>query len=450
MATEPMPMDFDPERLVLGAVLLDNSTLTAIEPLLRVEHLRNPAHRTVYAAMLTMAEAGQPIDFATLKGALVDAGELDTIGGVAFLGGLIDGLPRVRSAEAWARMIVEGYRRRAAVIIAQRVIEAASDGSLDTDVLVDRAQTSLSKLMESGERQIVKLSDVLPAAMRELDSFASSSSGVTGIPTGLLDLDQLTGGLKPGRLWVVAARFARGKSALSAQIALTAAQKGFKVLVIGMEMPPEEQAGRMLLSSAEVDKWDLRRDAQRDQKEHSYAWAKVGKVYGEMRDLPLYLDRHEAPNIAQIRAAAKSQHTSTGLDLLVVDYIQRATLDPQLVKSGGIWAGVGDVVKGLKSLARSLNIPVVAASQLNSAAQEKEPTLADFAQAQGAIGAESDVVAFLHPDSVNDFDRESAPPMHILVKKHRGGACMALPVIFRKTHTRFESAVPDTWTGEKR
>ena len=449
MATEAMAMDFDPERLVLGAVLLDNSTLTSIESVLRVEHFKNPVHRSIFAAMLAMNESGQPIDFATLK-AQIQAAEPDAIGDGAYLGGLIDGLPRLRSASAWARMIVEGYRRRAAVVIAQRVIEAASEGSLNTDVLVDRAQTSLSKLMESGERQVVRLSDVLPAAMKELESFATSETGVTGIPTGLIDLDKLTGGLKPGRLWVIAARFARGKSALSAQIALEAAAKGYRVLVIGMEMPPEEQAGRMLLTAAEVDRWTLRQDAQRDQKEHSYAWGKVNRTYAQIRDLPLFMDRHEAPTLAQIRATAKSQHTATGIDLLVVDYIQRATLDANLVKAGGIWAGVGDVVKGLKSLARSLNIPVIAASQLNAAAQEKEPTLADFAQAQGAIGAEADVVGFLHPKDVASFDNVPAPEMHLLVKKHRGGACRAIQLLFKKAVTRFECMTPDTWTGEIR
>lgn len=456
MSAEVLPFnplaDHESERAVLGAVMLDNATLPAVEGQLRVEHFEHGPHRLIYAAVLGLAASGTPVDLVTVVGSLRERAELEDVGGPAYVSSLVDGIPRTASAEAWAKRVREKARRRAAITIAERLISQARGAEHDTDTLLDKHAADLSRLLEAGDRRIVSLSDVLPAAMKELDEFLAASDGVTGVPTGLLDFDRLTGGLKPGALYIVAARPSRGKSALCAQAAVHAGTQGCRSLVFSMEMEPYQLGQRMLLAEAEVDRWDLRREKGGDRE--SYSWKKIGQSYAKLTGLPVFFDQRESPNLAQVRASCRQQ-MAQGLDLVVVDYIQRMTLDPTMVKQGGIWAAVGENVKGLKSLARNLRVPVLAACQLTSEAEEKRPTLAMLQQAQSVISAEADLISFLHPQDLSKWKTQPFPMVDLFVDKHRSGACMAIALSFERSCTRFVSVAREPqgeteWKGELR
>lgn len=424
--------DLEAERGVLGAVMVDNAALPSIEALLRVEHFHSPRHRQIFAAMVNLGTAGQAIEPIALIGALRDRDELEA-SGPEYIAGLLDGLPRSAPGLAWARRVHEKARRRGAVVLARKLIEQAFRADTDTDVLLDKLMSDVNRMLETGERRLVSLASVLPAAMKDLDTFMESGDGVTGIPTGLIDVDKVTGGLKPGLLYIVAARPSRGKSALLAQTAIHAAGEGHRALVFSMEMEPYQLAQRMLLADAGVERWTLKKAAeQRD----SYEWKRVQQSYVHLSKLPVTFDQHESPTLAHIKASCRQQP----VDLVVVDYLQRMTMDPAVVKASGPWMGVGENVKGLKSLARNLRVPVLAACQLTAEAEDKRPSIAMLQQAQSIISAEADLISFLHPEDLEHWKTQPYPFVNLLVDKHRGGACMSIRLSFEKAATRFVSA----------
>jgi replicative DNA helicase len=283
--------------------------------------------------------------------------------------------------------------------------------------------------MDAGNVGVRTLAQVLPDTMRDLEAFVDAPEGLTGLPTDLPDFDRLTGGLRPGTLTIVGGLPGRGKSVLCKQLAVSAARRGAKVLFLGMEMEPKDIAGRMLLAEAEVDKWDLR--VRGDS-----TWPKVLRARDRLLPLPILFDPRESPTLGQIRATAKQTKGSKGLDLLIVDYLQRCSLDQKLEQ----WQAIGEVAKGLKSLSRSLGIPVLAACQLRAEADDKNrvPTMSDFAGARQVIQAEADLITLLHPEDGENWRDHDFPAFRLIVPKHRNGATSTgLMLSFEKATSRF-------------
>lgn len=424
------------ERTVLGAVLVDNAALPVVEPLLRSEHFSDHAHRAIFAAMCAMGQAGRQIDLVTLRDELGE--QIGSVGGVPYLAGLLDGLPRVQNAAEWARIVRDRARRRAAAQLAQRLLARVASDDVSTDELLDEHQGHIGRLIDAEERGIVSLAEVLPEALRKLERFAVAKDGVTGLATGFPDVDMATLGLQPGALWIAAGRPSRGKSAFVAQVAVHAAQHGAKVLVLCMEMPPPSVAHRMLLSEGEVDRWDLRKPARSD-----LAWSRITHASSRLSLLPIRFDGRESPSLAQVRAACRQVHARYGLDLIVVDYLQRMSRDSKLTT----WEGVAENTKGLKNLALALDVPVLAACQLTADAEESRPTLADLAQARQVISAEADVIAFLHPDQPKEWRKQEQPIVHFLIDKQRDGPTAEIKLLFDRPRTRFMNLAQQQWDG---
>lgn len=427
----------DAELTCLGAVLADNRALSVLEGVVRPEHFADPGCRAVYTAMLAMGNAGRSIDELTLRDEM--GGELEHVGGVAFIASLTDGLPRIQNVEHWGKLVASRARRRSAVLIAEKLIKQAGDERVSTEELLESLQTDLSRLMDTADRSIKRISDVLPVAFHKLEEFAESKDGVVGLSTGLPSIDSLTGGMKAGEQWIIGGRPSRGKSSFCTQVAVHVAGLGKKVLVFSMEMPPPSVVRRMLLSHAAIDRWDLRRSDRRDE-----AWLKVTRASSELSALPIWFDGREAPTLSQIRAAARQHEARHGLDLIVVDYLQRCTLDAKVDR----WVAVGDVAKGLKNLALALDVPVLAACQLNADAEEKRPTMADLAQARQVIAAEADLVAFLHPDDPANWRSQDFPQVNFILDKQRDGATTSVQLSFERPWTRFVEMPPQgNWAG---
>lgn len=422
-------IDHDAEQTCLGAVLRDNAALNELEGLVRPEHFHDPAHRQVYAAMLAMRSAGRQIDAMTLRDELGE--QLLALGGVAFVVGLEDGLPRVTNAAEWGRIVVQKARRRALVGLAEKFLQRAQDDTLSVEQCVEDHTAEVSRLIAETERGVRHVSEVQRGAQVALEQYAESKDGLIGLPTGLSRLDWMTCGMRRGELWIVGARPSRGKSALCAQIATHAASKGAKTLVFTMEMTPEQITQRMALSEACVDKHDLRRPGrvQEDAFQH------LAVQWSRFEDLPLWFDGRESPSLAQIRAACRQQAQRGGLDLIVIDYLQRCSVDARQDR----WVAVGDLAKGLKNLALSLKVPVLAACQTNADTEEKRPTLADLAQARQVISAEADVVSFLHPKDLASWRNQECrePVIQLLVEKNRNGQTGPVDLSFLRSYVRF-------------
>lgn len=417
----------DAERTVLGAILVSNEALPEAESNLRAEHFADDRHRTIWRAMLSLSERDIGIDTLTLRDQLQTNGELVRCGGTIYIDGLSDGVPRITDVTHWARIVRERALRRATLALGQRLVESASNPALPTDEVIDRHSEQLNRLLESHETANTQaIVEVLKEAKAKLDAF-TQAHGVTGIPTSIIDLDNLTNGLQPGSLTVIAARPSRGKSVLVTQLAAAASSAGFPGIVFSLEMPPSSVVQRMWLADAGVNRFDLKAF------ERTEDWRAMGRAYERLANLPLWFDKRESPTLTQIRAVSRKFKGTIGLRFIVIDYLQRIPVDGKVDRH----VAVGDVAQSLKSLALALDIPVVVACQLNRDAEEKRPNMADLAES-GRIERECDLIAALHPSKPEAwYEQGKDPEVELIVLKNREGATDTLKLIFERRLTRF-------------
>jgi replicative DNA helicase len=433
--------DLESERMVLGAAVVDNAAMHTLAGMLTAKHFSDTRHRLIFEAMLSLYQRSQPIDYLTLRTELADS--LALAGGMEYLSGLDNGMPRVTNPEQWAKHVIDKARRRAARTFATRFLEEIGDGSFETEDLIERHQENLTRMQQARTDGVIPIEAAVKQAVTSLERFSQSKDGLLGVPCGVPEVDRMLSGWQPGALYVVAARPGRGKSVFCAQSAVYAAALGRQILYMGMEMRPAGTAARMICSTAGVDRWDLRMKRGFEERFHN-AWSEVGKAAGTLSSLGIWFDERESPTVAQIKALAKQHQASRGLDLLVVDYLQRCSLPP----GEDQWKAVGDVAKNLKSLAQALNIPVLAACQLGAAAEERRPTQADLAQARQVIAAEADVIVFLHPEQPEQWKSQEAPNLQFIVDKHRDGPTGDLTLTFDRPHVRFKPLGDSLPVGE--
>jgi replicative DNA helicase len=433
----------DSERMVLAAILTTNSLLSEAEEFVRPEHFADDRHRAIFRAMQVLAEHDRPIDLITVRDELQTSIGIEKARGIAYLASLLDGTPMVTSLAHWANIVREKALRRAVIALGQRLVQSAGDESLATNVVIDSHSQQLNRILDAQAVGYSKhIAVVVKEAQAALDVFMQSGSGVTGVPTGLSDLDRLTSGFQPGTLNIVAARPSRGKTVFVMQVAIAAATAGFKGLCFSLEMPPDAVVLRSLLSDAEVDKWHDLKFAHDELRGRSLQ--KVAAAGGRMASLPLWFDPRESPTLTDIRTHCRKYQATHGLDFVVIDYLQRIPVDNKVDRH----IGIGDIAQGLKSLSRQLKVPVIAACQLNRDAEETEPTLAHLGES-GRIEKEADIVLMLHPEDVKTWQGAESPNVKLLVRKHRAGATDNLTVSFEKKYARFVQAGGiSNWAGQ--
>ena len=434
----PEFQNLDAERTVLGAILVSNEALPEAESSLRAEHFADERHRTIWRAMLSLSERDIGIDTLTLRDQLQVSNELGKAGGISYVASLDDGVPKITNVTHWARQVRERALRRATLALGQRLVESAGDSSLGTDEVIDRHSQQLNRLLESHETANTQpIAEVLKEAKVRLDAF-TQAKGITGIPTSIPDLDNLTNGLQPGSLYIVAGRPSRGKSVLVTQLAAAAAIAGFTGLVFSLEMPPASVVQRMWLSEAGVNRFDLKLYEREED------WKRVGQAYGRLSGLPLWFDKRESPTLTQIRAVCRKFKATVNLRFVVIDYLQRIPVDGKVDRH----IAVGDIAQSLKSLALALDLPVIVACQLNRDAEEKRPTLRDLAES-GRIEREADAIFALHPKDPSSWYESRDPEVELVVLKLREGATDILNLVFERRLTRFVPAGTVTnWTGQ--
>jgi replicative DNA helicase len=439
MITRALPQHLEAERTVLGACLLDRNAIIAAQELLKPGDFSSPGHRAIYSAMCDLTEDEERIDTISLVASLRGREQLELSGGVGYIAKLIDGLPRITNVEQWCALIIEASLRRALIHQADVAMTAAWDATQQIAVTLDSHHTALMRMMETREgRNDIAQGEALKEAQARIDRYVASQ-GVTGVPSGLEKLDQITGGWQPGTLVIIAARPACGKSTLCTQMAVFSAKAGFHVRAFTLEMSPAAVVERELLAEARVEKWRLRYGQKSE-------WAHLANAYGTLARLPITYDRRESPTAMQVRAACRRQQITGELDLVIVDYLQRLAIDEKLGDRAE-QIGAARAAKALKSLALALKVPVIAACQLSRGAEGKEPTLADL-RWSGDIEAEADIVIALHPDASTKAKDLDFPLTHLLMLKHREGACRRLRLTFEKRFTTFVAEIPRETEGK--
>jgi len=445
----PLPQNLDAERSVLGAILLDNHALnTAIEKL-KPEDFFLDQHRRIYNYMIQMAEAQQAIDQVTLSDQLHRKGELEAIGGSGYLAALVDGLPRISHLEHYARIIKEKALLRNLIHASHAIQQTALDAEEDADAILDRAESSIFQIAEDRVRLgLVSMKDVVHDNMERLERVITEGKRITGLATGYSQLDNLTSGLQPSELVILAARPSVGKTALALNIAEnTALHLQVPVAIFSLEMSKESLLMRLLASFARIDAHKFRTGHLRRED-----WREMTEALGKLSGAPLWIDDSGSATVTEIGAKARRLKRDRGLSLVIVDYLQ-------LIAARGRFSNrneeVSSITRGLKALAKELKVPVLVLSQLTRAPEreERSPQLADLRES-GAIEQDADVVLFIHRPNLfkkkGDVTDEERAQTELKIAKQRNGPVDSIPFVFLGKFTRFEEAATGSWiVGEE-
>lgn len=432
MSDRVLPHDLEVERAVLGAVLLDNARLTDARTLIDASRFFRDAHRRIFQRMVELADKHETIDLLTLKDALTRSGELDEIGGQSYLADLVGGIARSANIEGHARIVEEKARLRDLVYSANKILASAYESDrAATEILEDAEQAILGLASESRSVGFESMGAIAGRALVALERAHATKSGVSGVPTGFIDLDNITRGLQPGTLVVLGARPGMGKTSLANNISANVAATGRSVGFFSLEMPSEELFIRQIAAHARIDSHRLQAGYIGERE-----WTDVAQALGVIAELPLYVDETGGIRIFDVRSRARRLLAEHGLDLLVIDYLQ-------LMGGSGRYDNknleVGAITGALKGLAKELKIPILLLSQL-SREQEKRgnrPKLSDLRDS-GSIEQDADIVLFLYRDEQAQ-DTSSAD---LIVAKHRNGAIGTIKLTWSDRFTRYDNYAP--------
>ncbi len=439
--TIAVPQSLDAERAVLGSVLLDNGALNVILEFIGKDDFFSDSHRVILEKMLALSEKSRAVDLVTLAEELSKDGLLEKTGGAAYLASLTDGVPAGSTAAVteYARIVKEKSVVRRLINASNNVIARCLEGSDDPETLIDLAQSQVFEIAEAKVQSgFFGVKDIVKTSFGNIDVLFDRGQRVTGIETGFVDLDNMTSGLQPGELIIVAARPSLGKTALALNIAANASTQHGKVVgLFSLEMSKESLLIRLLCSEARIDSHKLRTGFSSKED-----WAKMTKALGRLAEAPLFIEDTPALSIMQIRAKARRLKAEKGLDLLVVDYLQLVTGHTRFENRT---QEVSFISRGLKSIAKELRVPVLALSQLSRAPEERpghRPQLSDLRES-GSIEQDADVVIFIFRDDVyRRAPEDGAEPegkTELIIGKQRNGPTGHIPLVFLKPYTRFEN-----------
>ncbi len=434
------PQSLEAEQSVLGAVLLSDQTLYAlvIEIALKPEDFYRPQHGALFEAMLALYEQGDPVDTLTVVEKLKETGRLDAAGGAAAIEGLAASPPVVGNAASYGRIVKETALVRGLLNATYRIQRDVSERAGNPRELLDHAERSILDIGHDDRRKDFRvISEVLDEEVEKLAKLAETGSAVTGTPSGFSDLDDITAGFQPGNLIILAARPSMGKSSLAANFLENAAVRhGRAGVMFSLEMGESELAQRFIASQGSIKGNDLRRG--------KVAWPKVTTALKALSAAPLWIDDSSDLSVLDIRAKARrlAQQVDGELGLIVVDYLQLMRSDS---RSDSVVEQIGEISKGLKTLARELQVPVLALSQLSRAVEQrhdKRPMLSDL-RSSGQIEQDADLVMFIYREEYYEDDSEHQGEAELLIAKHRNGGLGTVPLVFQHEYPRFMPGIRD-------
>ncbi len=429
------PQNLEAEQSVLGAILLDNMALPKAMELLTEEDLYRTAHRRIYRAMLDLSETGEVIDQITLTERLKAQGELESVGGAAYLAELVQVVPSAANIRYHCKIVRDKAVARELIGTSTEILTRGYEGTASIDDLLDFAEQSVFRIAQGKlERSFSPINHIIKESLDLVDKLSKRKEHVTGVPTGFYDLDDLTAGLQPSDLVVVAGRPSMGKTSLALGFATHAAIHGNAVVgIFSLEMSKPQIVLRMLSSEARVDSHALR--TGKLQKED---WWRLAEAAGRLEQASIYIDDTGGLTVQQMRGKARRLKAEKGLDILIVDYLQ---LMQGRSDSESRQQEISDISRSLKALAKELNVPVVALSQLSRAVEARKPPipmLADLRES-GAIEQDADVVMFIYREDVYDPNSERKGIADIMVSKHRNGPIGKKELFFHDRFAKFES-----------
>ncbi len=427
------PQDLGAEQSVLGSMLLDKDAIADCLEAVKAHDFYRPAHELVFDAVLDLFGRGEPADAITVADELSKRGDLVRVGGQAYLHQLIQSVPTAANAGYYAEIVHERAVLRRLVEAGTRIVQMGyAQGEGDVDDIVNRAQAEVYSVAEKrGGEDYAVLSEILDETLTEIEAASGRTDEMIGVPTGFLELDELTHGLHPGQMIVVAARPAVGKSTLGIDIARSAAIKHkLATAVFSLEMSRTEITMRVLSAEATIQLQDLRRGLKNQDQ-----WNKLARIMGKISDSPLFIDDSPNMSLMEIRAKCRRLKQQHNLKLVVIDYLQLMTSGKKVESRQ---QEVAEFSRALKLLAKELEVPVIAISQLNRGPEQrtdKRPQMSDLRES-GSIEQDADVVILLHRDR-SDPDRDGEAD--VIVAKHRNGPTKDIVLAFQGHYSRFNN-----------
>jgi replicative DNA helicase len=439
------PSSVEAEQSVLGGLLLENEALDKIADVLSEVDFYRHDHRLIYHHICKLIEQSRPADIVTVAESLENSAELSSVGGIAYLGALAQNTPTAANIRRYAEIVRERSVMRKLVEVGSGIAESAyNPQGRDAQQLLDEAEAKIFKIAESGNRSsqgFVDMKSLLPAVADRIDYLyqRENQGAVTGVPTGFDDLDERTSGFQPGDLIIVAGRPSMGKTAFSLNIAENVAlDTKLPVAVFSMEMGATQLATRMIGSVGRLDQHRMRNGNLEDDD-----WVRLTTALGKLNDAPIYIDEGAGLSSFDVRARARRLHRQCGkLGLIVVDYLQLMAGTSGRASENRA-TEISEISRSLKSLAKELDVPVVALSQLNRSVEQrpdKRPVMSDLRES-GAIEQDADLILFIYRDEVYNPDSDDKGTAEIIIAKQRNGPIGRVRLTFLGQHTRFENFV---------
>ena len=435
-----LPHNLEAEKSVLGAILIHNDAFNHAAELIDARDFFRDAHRRIFDKMISLSERSEAIDLVTLKEELRRSGELDEVGGPAYIASLADGVPRTANVEHYARIVKEKATLRNLIHSANRILADAYQAEEDADLILDGAEKAIFEIAEDRIREgFVPLRDLVQSSFATIEKLQQHKGLVTGVPTGFVDLDEMTSGLQPSDLVLVAARPSMGKTSFVLNIAQhIGTQTDMIVGFFSLEMSKEQLFMRMLTSEARIDAHRFR-SGYLNEKDYG----RLSHALGTLAEARVFIDDTASIGVLEMRAKARRLQAEHGLHLLVIDYIQ-------LMQGRGRFESrqqeLASISRSLKGLAKELKVPIVALSQLSRAPETRSdhrPQLSDLRES-GALEQDADLVMFIFREE--QYRTEDEQPnqavegvAEIIVGKQRNGPTGVVKLAFIKEHTRFEN-----------
>jgi replicative DNA helicase len=430
----PLPHNLEAERSVLGAILIHNDAFNQAAEVLNPRDFFRDAHRRIFERMVQLSERGHAIDFVTLKEELSRAGELDEVGGPAYIAALVDGLPQATNIEYYARIVREKSTLRNLIFSANKILANAYEAEQEPNQILDDAEQAIFAIAEDRIRAgFVSMRALAHASFETIERAHEHKQLVTGVPSGFADLDELTAGFQPGDLVIIAARPSVGKTALALNVAQHVGTKTARTVgIFSLEMSKEQLFLRMLTSEARIDSHRLRTGFLVESD-----WGRLSHALGTLSEARIFIDDTPGIGVLEMRAKARRLTAEHGLDMLIVDYIQ-------LMQGRGRFENrtleLASISRALKGLAKELNVPVIVISQLSRAPEARSdhrPLLSDLRES-GALEQDADVVILLfRADQYPDSKPEDEHVAELNVAKQRNGPTGVIRLAFLRQETRF-------------
>lgn len=432
------PQNLEAERAVLGSLMIDENAIFKIADFLSAEDFYREAHGKIFSAMIKLYEKQEPIDVLNVSSVLSDQKDLERVGGSAYLAELSAGVASSYNIVSYAKAVQKKATLRRLISTASEIGELGQGESEDIEKLLDQAEQKLFSVSQKHLRQdFVPIREILGEAFERIENVHKNSHLLRGVPTGYKGLDNLLGGLQNSDLVILAARPSLGKTTLALDILRHAAVKEkMAVAMFSLEMSKDQLVDRLLSAQAEVDLWKLRTGKLEDEGEYN-DFQRLGESFGILSDAPIFIDDSGTSNIMEMRTLARRLQMEHEIKLIVVDYLQ-------LMEGRGAESRVQEIAeisRSLKGLARELNIPVLALSQLSRAVESRSPQIPKLSDLResGSIEQDADVVLFIYREDREKKDTEKKNIAEIIVAKHRNGPLGTIPLYFDAKTVRFSN-----------